>query len=89
MHGGMQVALMEAALSGTANGAASGARIVGLEVTLHRPAPVDGSRLRATGHVVRAGRRVLSAEATIAGPDGRLLIAGAGTFGVTATPAGE
>lgn len=80
MHGGMQVVLMEAALSATARTVAGGARIAGLEVTLHRPVPVDGAHLRASGRVVRAGRRVLSAEATVTGPDGRLLIAATGTF---------
>jgi uncharacterized protein (TIGR00369 family) len=90
MHGGMQVVLMEAALSATAGQAAGGARraglarIAGLEVTLHRPVPVDGSRLRAAGRIIRAGRRVLAAEAAITGPDGRLLVAATGTFEVTA-----
>jgi uncharacterized protein (TIGR00369 family) len=84
VHGGMQVVLMEAALSATARGAVRGGRILGLDITLHRPVPVDGSRLRATGRVVRAGRRVLSAEAAITDTDGRLLIAATGTFDVSA-----
>jgi uncharacterized protein (TIGR00369 family) len=84
MHGGMQVVLMEAALSATVRGAVSGERILGLDITLHRAVPVDGSRLCATGRVVRAGRRVLSAEAAITDADGRLLIAATGTFDVSA-----
>ncbi len=87
MHGGMQAALGEAALSFVAARAARGstARVVGLDVTLLRPVAVDGSRLRASADLVRAGRRVLVAEAAFLSPDDRPLISVVGTFALSAS----
>ena len=42
-----------------------------------------GETLRATGHVIHAGRRTVVAECSVAGTDGRLVATASGTFAVT------
>src|SRR5216683_2302827 len=42
-----------------------------------------GDNLRATGHVIHAGRRTVVAECRVEGGDGRLVATGSATFAVT------
>jgi uncharacterized protein (TIGR00369 family) len=87
MHGGMQAALTEGALLATAE--TSGRcdpRIVSLDMTMHRPVPANRVNLHASGHIVRAGRRVLTVATAFRSPTGSLLISATGTFGVSGGP---
>jgi uncharacterized protein (TIGR00369 family) len=42
-----------------------------------------GERLRATGHVIHAGRRTAVGECRVAGKDGRLIATASATFAIT------
>lgn len=76
VHGGIVATVLDsamgmAALTMTPDGAAT--TTATLEVKYLRPIATDAGRLRAEGVVVHAGRRVVTAEGRLAGPDGRLL----------------
>jgi uncharacterized protein (TIGR00369 family) len=76
VHGGIVATLLDSAMTMAVvtvlpDGATT--TTLGLEVKYVRPVAVDAGRLRAEGVVVHAGRRVVTAEGRLVGPDGRLL----------------
>jgi uncharacterized protein (TIGR00369 family) len=76
VHGGIVATVLDsamgmAALTVTPEGAAT--TTATLEVKYLRPVATDAGRLRAEGVVVHAGRRVVTAEGRLVGPDDRLL----------------
>ncbi|MDQ3757198.1 MAG: PaaI family thioesterase [Actinomycetota bacterium] len=75
VHGGIVATVLDsamgmAALTVTPDGAAT--TTAGLEVKYLRPVATDAGLLRAEGVVVHAGRRVVTAEGRLVGPDDRL-----------------
>ena len=76
VHGGILATVLDsamgmAALSAMPEGVTT--TTVALEVKYVRPVATDAGVLRAEGVVVHAGRRVVTAEGRVVGPDGRLL----------------
>ena len=49
-----------------------------MKLSIFRPSP-QGTKLTGRGYVVKAGRRVMFAEAEITGPDGKLIAKASGT----------
>jgi uncharacterized protein (TIGR00369 family) len=75
VHGGILATVLDsamgmAALTAMPDGAS--APTVALEVKYVRPVATDAGLLRAEGVVVHAGRRVVTAEGRLVGPDDRL-----------------
>jgi uncharacterized protein (TIGR00369 family) len=75
VHGGILATMLDsamgmAALTVTPDGSAT--TTATLEVKFVRPVATDAGLLRAEGVVVHAGRRVVTAEGRLAGPDDRL-----------------
>jgi uncharacterized protein (TIGR00369 family) len=75
VHGGILATVLDsamgmAALTAIPDGAAT--TTVGLEVKFVRPVATDAGLLRAEGVVVHSGRRVVTAEGRLVGPDDRL-----------------
>lgn len=83
VHGGVHASLADVVLS-QAVASVSGGRATLLDVSLtyHRPAPIDGTRLRIEGTVDRLGRRVAVASGAISTEKGTLLTSVYGTFAV-------
>ncbi|MEU7818017.1 PaaI family thioesterase [Pseudonocardia sp. NPDC049154] len=80
MHGGMQVAMAETALHELVRAHDPRAHLLAsVDVTMHRPIPV-GAPLTGHGRVVRAGRRIVTAEFEVRGPAERLLLSCHGTL---------
>ena len=76
VHGGILATVLDsamgmAALTAMPDGTAT--TTVALEVKYVRPVATDAGLLRAEGVVVHAGRRVVTAEGRLVGPDDRLL----------------
>src|SRR5688572_11859091 len=76
VHGGILATVLDsamgmAALTTMPDGAS--APTLALEVKYVRPVATDAGLLRAEGVVVHAGRRVVTAEGQVVGPDDRLL----------------
>lgn len=76
VHGGIVATVLDSAMGMAAmtvvpDGVAT--TTATLEVKYVRPVATDAGTLRAEGTVVHAGRRMVTAEGRLLGPDGRLL----------------
>ena len=76
VHGGILATVLDsamgmAALTAVPDGVST--TTLALELKYVRPVPTDAGVLRAEGVVVHAGRRVVTAEGRLVGPDDRLL----------------
>lgn len=85
VHGGMISALADTAMGRALRTVKPGvvrAMSFDLKVNFINAAKI-GETLRATGHVVHAGRRTIVAQCRVEGKDGRLIATASGTFAVT------
>ena len=76
VHGGILATVLDSAMGMAALAAApDGATTttLSLEIKYLRPVATDAGRLRAEGVVVHAGRRVVTVDGRLVGPDDRLL----------------
>nr|WP_275585691.1 PaaI family thioesterase [Geodermatophilus sabuli] len=81
MHGGVQVALADAALHAAAREAGGGEpALIDMTVRYMRPIPVDGSTIELQATVERAGRLVTVTRARGSDEQGRLLMTAEATF---------
>lgn len=83
MHGGMQVRALELAMSAAAGPPAGppGFTLTDINITFHRPVPVDGDTpIFMRGEVQRRGRRTVIVTATLETPEGRLLSSSEGVY---------
>ncbi len=81
LQGGMLAAFADAVLGGVAATELPEDRypvLAEMKISILRPAPA-GASLRATGRIVKAGRRVLFTEAEITDSDGKLIAKASGT----------
>jgi len=60
--------------------------IVSVEFNVRLHEPAGKQALRASGRIVRAGKRFTSTEMSVHNADGLLVATGAGTFSVTKAP---
>jgi uncharacterized protein (TIGR00369 family) len=85
VHGGMISTLADSAMGRsvrTLSPAVTRSMSFDLKLNFINAAKI-GETLRATGHVIHAGRRTVVAECRIEGKDGRLVATASGTFAVT------
>ena len=85
VHGGMISTLADSAMGRslrTLSPAVVRAMSFDLKLNFINAAKV-GEKLRATGHVIHAGRRTVVAECRVEGSDGRLVATASATFAVT------
>ena len=85
VHGGMISTLADSAMGRSLRTLQPGvvrAMSFDLKLTFISAAKV-GERLRATGHVVHAGRRTAVTECRVEGTDGRLVATASATFAIT------
>jgi uncharacterized protein (TIGR00369 family) len=85
VHGGMISTLADSAMGRSLRTLKPGvvrAMSFDLKLTFISAAKV-GERLRATGHVVHAGRRTAVTECRVEGTDGRLVATASATFAIT------
>ncbi len=85
VHGGMISTLADSAMGRslrTLSPAVVRAMSFDLKLNFINAAKV-GEKLRATGHVIHAGRRTAVAECRVEGSDGRLVATASATFAVT------
>jgi uncharacterized protein (TIGR00369 family) len=85
VHGGMISTLADSAMGRSLRTLSPGvvrAMSFDLKLNFINAAKV-GEKLRATGHVIHAGRRTVVAECRVEGSDGRLVATGSATFAVT------
>jgi uncharacterized protein (TIGR00369 family) len=83
VHGGYVATLIDSALGcavQTKLGRGVGFGTIELNVNYVRKLVAETGRLVCTGTVLHAGRTMLTAEAKVAGPDGKLYAHGSGTF---------
>ena len=85
VHGGMISALADSAMGRSLRTIKPGvARAMSFDLKLSFISPAKvGETLRATGHVIHAGKRTAVAECRVVAPDGRLVATASGTFAVT------
>jgi uncharacterized protein (TIGR00369 family) len=81
-HGGLHTALVDAVMSAAVASVSPGMTLLTLDLSYHRPIPVDGVPVSVTASVAHRGRRVVLAEAVVAGPDGKSMTTARGTFGL-------
>ena len=85
VHGGMISTLADSAMGRSLRTLSPGvvrAMSFDLKLNFINAAKV-GEKLRATGHVIHAGRRTAVAECRVEGSDGRLVATASATFAVT------
>ena len=85
VHGGMISALADSAMGRSVRTLKPGVkRVMSFDLKLNfiNVAKI-GEILRATGHVIHAGRRTVVAECRVEGEDGSLVATASGTFAVT------
>jgi len=85
VHGGMISTLADSAMGRsvrTLSPAVTRSMSFDLKLNFINAAKI-GETLRATGHVIHAGRRTVVAECRVEGKDGRLVATASGTFAVT------
>ena len=85
VHGGMISTLADSAMGRSLRTLSPGvvrAMSFDLKLNFINAAKV-GENLRATGHVIHAGRRTVVAECRVEGSDGRLVATASATFAVT------
>jgi len=85
VHGGMISTLADSAMGRSLRTLSPGvvrAMSFDLKLNFINAAKV-GETLKATGHVIHAGRRTAVAECRVQGSDGRLVATGSATFAVT------
>jgi uncharacterized protein (TIGR00369 family) len=83
VHGGYAATLIDTALGCAVQSKLPGGAGFGtieLKVNYVRKIVADTGRLVCVGTVLHAGRTMLTAEAKVAGPDGKLYAHGSGTF---------
>jgi acyl-coenzyme A thioesterase PaaI-like protein len=83
MFGGLHVRALELAMRAAAGftPGQEGCRLTDIDVTFHRPVPIDGRTLiMANGSVQRRGRRVVVVTGTLETGEGRVLTSAQGTF---------
>ncbi len=85
VHGGMISALADSAMGRSLRTLSPGVvRALSFDLKLNFiNAAKVGEKLRATGHVIHAGRRTVVAECRVEGSDGRLVATASATFAVT------
>ncbi len=85
VHGGMISTLADSAMGRAVRTVKPGVvRAMSFDLKLNFiSAAKIGETLRATGHVVHAGRRTVVTECRIEGPGGKLVATASGTFSVT------
>jgi uncharacterized protein (TIGR00369 family) len=85
VHGGMISTLADSAMGRAVRTVKPGViRAMSFDLKLNFiSAAKIGETLRATGHVVHAGRRTVVTECRIDGPGGKLVATASGTFSVT------
>ena len=85
VHGGMISTLADSAMGRSLRTLSPGVvRAMSLDLKLNFiNAAKVGETLRATGHVIHAGRRTVVAECRVDGSDGRLVATASATFAVT------
>ena len=85
VHGGMISALADSAMGRSLRTLKPGVvRAMSFDLKLNFIAAARvGETLRATGHVIHAGRRTMVAECRVEGPGSRLVATASGTFAVT------
>jgi len=85
VHGGMISTLADSAMGRSLRTMEPGVvRAMSFDLKLNFiSAAKVGETLRATGHVIHAGRRTAVAECSVAGQDGRLVATASATFAVT------
>jgi uncharacterized protein (TIGR00369 family) len=88
VHGGLHTALIDAAITAALASLPGGPEmtLLSLDLTYHRPIPVDGVPVSVTATVLHRGRSSVLAEATISGPNGKALTTARGTFGLLTAP---
>jgi uncharacterized protein (TIGR00369 family) len=83
VHGGWALTLIDSA-AGCAGlsllPAGSGFATIETKANLSRPISRDSGRIRAEGRVVVQGRQIISAEAKVLAPDGKVLAHGTSTL---------
>jgi uncharacterized protein (TIGR00369 family) len=83
VHGGWALALIDSATGCAAHTllpAGVGYTTVETKVNFSRAIRADTGRVRCEGRVVSKGRQIISAEAVVRGPDGKLLAHGTSTL---------
>jgi acyl-CoA thioesterase len=85
VHGGMISTLADSAMGRSLRTLKPGiVRAMSFDLKLNFiSAAKPGQTLRATAHVVHAGRRTVVTECRVEGPDGKLVATASGTFSVT------
>ncbi len=80
VHGSVYFKLLDDAAFFAANSVVEDVFVLTASFNLYFLRPVSAGRLRATGRLVNASRRVLVAESELSDEAGRLLARGSGTF---------
>ncbi|MBI1396348.1 MAG: hotdog fold thioesterase [Betaproteobacteria bacterium] len=83
VHGGWALTLLDSACGAacfSALKAGLGHTTIELKANLCRPISVDTGTVRAEGRVVSHGRRIMTSEGRLTGPDGKLLAHGTSTI---------
>ena len=83
VHGSWAMALIDSATGCACHSllpAGTGYTTVETKVNFSRPILPDTGRVRAEGKVVSKGRRIISAQALVTGPDGKVLAHGTSTI---------
>ena len=89
VHGSWAMALIDSATGCACHSllpAGTGYTTVETKVNFSRPILPDTGRVRAEGKVVSKGRRIISAQALVTGPDGKVLAHGTSTIIVLEQP---
>ncbi len=91
VHGGVAAGMLDTALGCAAQSVCPSGRsavTVELKIMYLRPMTHDGGTVRATGSVMKAGRRIIACEGRVEDAQGRLCAHATGTFAVgEASPA--
>jgi uncharacterized protein (TIGR00369 family) len=83
VHGSWAMALIDSATGCACHSllpAGTGYTTVETKVNFSRPILPDTGRVRAEGKVISKGRRIISAQALVTGPDGKVLAHGTSTI---------
>ncbi len=79
VHGGLHAALADAALSRAVGD--PGLTLLTLDLSFHRPIPIDGAAVTVEGRTLHGGRRTALAEGAVRAASGKPLTSARGSFG--------